>query len=133
MHDLNIVDFYKDTAIALASLYKRFPIKSALYIEDICGPDEPDDFGLHSPRYNACFSAMIWLAEEHYLRFSDTIQQEALDECVLSQEAFLLLSSALPEENTTRAIKLAELLKHGNSEKLNTFMIDLMSVFSFKK
>jgi hypothetical protein len=93
MADLHIDDFYRDVARIFLRLYATFPRKTILYVEDISGPDEPDEFGLHSPRFQACFSAMVWLAEHGYLRFDSTVREEALDQVVLSQKAFLLLSS----------------------------------------
>lgn len=93
MADLHIDDFYKDVATIFLRLYSIFPRKIVLYVEDICGPDEPDEFGLHHPRFEACFSTMVWLAEQGYLRFDVTVRQEALDQVVLSQKAFLLLAS----------------------------------------
>lgn len=91
--DLHIEDFCKDTAKILLALYKRFPQKSTLYVEDISGPDSPDEFGLHSPRFNACFNTMLWLAENNYLSYEQTIKQEALESVVLSHRAFTFLSS----------------------------------------
>ena len=93
MADLHIDDFYKDVATIFLRLYSIFPRKIVLYVEDVCGPDEPDEFGLHHPRFEACFSTMVWLAEHGYLLFDDTVRQEALDQVVLSQKAFLLLAS----------------------------------------
>ena len=93
MADLHIEDFYRDVAKIFLQLYARFPRKSVLYVEDISGPDEPDEFGLHHPRFQACFSAMVWLAEHGYLTFDAPIGQEALDQVVLTRRSFLLLSS----------------------------------------
>jgi hypothetical protein len=93
MADLHIDDFYKDVAKIFLRLYSIFPRKTTLYVEDISGPDEPDEFGLHHPRFEACFSAMVWLAEHGYLIFESNVRQEALDQVVLSQKAFLLLAS----------------------------------------
>ncbi len=93
MADLHIDDFYRDSAMILLRLYSSFPRKTILYVDDVCGPDTPDEFGLHSERHQACFSAMAWLAEAGYLAFSETIREEALDQAVLSQRGFLLLSS----------------------------------------
>lgn len=93
MADLHIDDFYRDVARIFLRLYAVFPKKIVLYVEDISGPDEPDEFGLHHPRFQACFSAMVWLAEHGYLSFEANVRQEALDQVVLSQKAFLLLSS----------------------------------------
>lgn len=93
MADLHIDDFYRDVATIFLRLYAVFPRKSILYVEDVCGPDQPDEFGLHHPRFQAGFSAMVWLAEHGYLNFQETIRAEALDQVVLSQKAFLLLTS----------------------------------------
>jgi len=105
MADLHIEDFYRDTAKILSQLYAVFPRRENLYVDDICGPDAPDEFGLPSPRYQACFSAMLWLGEQGYLRYTTTIRQEALDQAVLTQKSLLLLSSrsTLAEEETSGA------------------------------
>ena len=93
MSDLHIDDFYKDTAKIFARLYSSFPQKIILYVDEIAGEDQPDEFGLHSERFLAGFSAMIWLAEQGYLRFYATIKQQALDQAVLTDKGFLLLSA----------------------------------------
>ena len=93
MADLHINDFYKDVAKVFVRLYNSFPQKIILYVDEISGEDQPDEFGLHSERYLAGFSTMVWLAEQGYLRFDTTIKQEALDQAVLTQKGFLLLSS----------------------------------------
>lgn len=93
MADLHIDDFYRDVATIFLRLYAIFPRKTTLYVEDICGPDQPDEFGLHHPRFQAGFSAVVWLAEHGYLNFQEAIRAEALDQVVLSQKAFLLLTS----------------------------------------
>lgn len=93
MSDLHIDDFCKDIALILNQLYLMFPRKASLFVEDIAGPDEPDEYGLHSARHMACLSAMLWLAEEGYIRFEDTIRQEAVDQVVLGGRMFSLLSA----------------------------------------
>lgn len=97
MADLHVEEFYKDAAIALAQLYGAFPRRINLFVEDIAGPDEPDEFGLHSKRHMACFGALLWLSEEGLLRYVDTIRQEALDQAVLTRDAFIRLSSPAPQ------------------------------------
>ena len=87
MADLHVEEFYKDAAIALVQLYGAFPRRINLFVEDIAGPDEPDEFGLHSKRHMACFGALLWLAEEGLVRYVDTIRQEALDQAVLTRSA----------------------------------------------
>ena len=93
MGDIHIDDFYRDVAKIFIRLYASFPVRSTLYVDDISGPDEPDEFGLHHPRYVACFSAMTWLAQNDYLIFEDTIRCDALDQVVLTRKGFLLLCS----------------------------------------
>ena len=93
MADLHIDDFYRDSALILLHLYSTFPRKTVLYVEDICGPDEPDEFGLPTTRCQACFSSMVWLADQGYIDFDETIREEALDQAVLTQRGFLMLSS----------------------------------------
>jgi hypothetical protein len=93
MADIHIADFHRDCANILVNLYRHFPRKINLYVEDISGRDEPDEFGLPSPRHQSCFSAMIWLAESGYIQYVTTIRQEALDQVCLTHMGFLLLSS----------------------------------------
>jgi hypothetical protein len=97
MADIHVEEFYKDVAIALVQLYGAFPRRINLFVEDIAGPDEPDEFGLHSKRHMACFGALLWLSEEGLLRYIDTIRQEALDQAVLTRDAFIRLSSPAPQ------------------------------------
>ena len=92
MADINIENFYKHVARILTSLYASFPSKQAIYVDEVAGIDEPDEYGLHSPFYTAGFFALIWLAEEDYLRYSDTIRQDGVDQACLTQKAFLRLS-----------------------------------------
>ena len=93
MSDIHIDDFYKDVAKVFLRLYTVFPRKTVLYAEDICGEDQPDEFGLHSERFMAGFSTMVWLGEQGYLKYDAPIKQEALDQAVLTERGFLLLSS----------------------------------------
>ncbi|QSP93590.1 hypothetical protein LPB19_10210 [Marinobacter salinisoli] len=108
MADIHVEEFYKDVAIALVQLYGSFPRRVNVFVEDIAGPDEPDEFGLHSKRHMACFSALLWLEEEGLLRYVDTIRQEALDQAVLTQKAFVRLSSPAPEARLSNADRLPE-------------------------
>ncbi|MEC7377170.1 MAG: hypothetical protein VX421_06125 [Pseudomonadota bacterium] len=97
MADIHVEEFYKDAAIALVQLYGAFPRRINVFVEDIAGPDEPDEFGLHSKRHMACFGALLWLSEEGLIRYVDTIRQEALDQAVLTRDAFIRLSSPAPQ------------------------------------
>ncbi len=138
MADIHIEDFYKDTARILLQLYMLFPRKTSVYVEDIAGPDAPDEFGLHSPRHMACFGAMLWLAEEGHLRYVDTIRQEAIDQAVLTRDTFVTLSSLTndpvlqqrvqPPESAPDAVRadystnvhlLREAVRDGNSSRIS--------------
>lgn len=96
MADIHIADFYKDAARILVQLYNSFPRPITLFVEDIAGPDTPDEFGLHSPRHQACLATMFWLAQAGYLSYETSIRQEALDQATLTQRGFTLLASRLP-------------------------------------
>ena len=100
--DLQIDDFYKDAAGGLLALYQAFPRKIALYVEDLIGREEPDEFGLPSKRHQSCLGALLWLADEGYLRFESTIQFLALDQAVLTEKGFIRLTRAVPD-NAGRA------------------------------
>ena len=61
MADLNLIDFYRDSVLALLHLQMSFPRQVELYVEDLIGPDQTDEFGLHSKRHEACLGALLWL------------------------------------------------------------------------
>ncbi|MFZ6048526.1 hypothetical protein ACFW0H_20650 [Pseudomonas sp. CR3202] len=130
--DLHVDDFYKDCATGLLQLYQAFPRRIALYVEDLIGPSEPDEFGLPSKRHESCLGALLWLADEGYLRFDSSIRFEALDQAVLTEKGFLRLSRALhgaPADAQTLppsvlrvraslAQQLRETLRSADSERL---------------
>ncbi|MEP1216253.1 MAG: hypothetical protein ABJM11_22060 [Marinobacter sp.] len=142
MADIHIEEFYKDAAIALVQLYNAFPRRINVFVEDIAGADEPDEFGLHSKRHMACFGTLLWLAEEGLLRYVDTIRQEALDQAVLTQQAFVRMSSpaspdlqeqevaaggaelppAIREDFSTHIHMLRTALRSGSSAKISRVM-----------
>lgn len=151
MSDIHIDDFYKDSGLILSQLFAFFPRPCAVYVEDIAGPDTPDDFGLHSQRHMAAFSAMLWLATAGYLRYQDTIRQEAVDQAVLTHKGFTLLSALCEDPESTRRIQqwhdekpdelptsvaqerfsninvMRQLLKRGTSGEIRHFMLYLLN------
>lgn len=138
MADIHIDDFYKDAGNILLSLYQSFPRSITLYVEDICGPDQPDEYGVHSTRHSACFSTMIWLADEAYLRYGDTIRQDAVDQACLSQRAFLVLSGRLDapdgrqnryldEQQASVVAALRQALKSRDSAQIRPIMQAIMA------
>lgn len=96
--DLHIDDFHKDVALTLVYLYDCFPRKMEVYIEDISGIDDIDDYGLHSNRHLACMSAIIWLAEEALIRYEALVKQESFGQSVLTKKSYILLSSLIKQE-----------------------------------
>ena len=92
MADINIDNFYRHIAKILSILYTAFPTRSPIYVDDVAGIDEPDEYGLHSPHYTAGFFALIWLADEGFLRYSDTIRQDGIDQAALTNKAFMRLT-----------------------------------------
>ena len=142
MSDINVDDFCKDAARALTALYGTFPRPHTLFVEDIAGADEVDEFGMHSNRHMACFGALLWLAEEGFLRFTDTIRQEALDQAVLTGRAFTLLSTPVPgfqppgaadlppslrAEQQSHVHRLRHALEQRSSAETREAMLSLMS------
>ena len=113
MIDVNIDDFYHDVAVTLLSLYQQFPQKVSLYIEDVCGPDEMDEFGLHSPRYLSCIAALAWLHDEGYIRYLDIIKQDTAEACTLTQKAFVkLVKPQLTDLNASSVDRQQSTLAH---------------------
>lgn len=92
MLDIHLTDFYNDAGRILAWLYNNFPRPVTVWMVDICGPDEQDEYGLHSNRYISCYGTMLWLKEEGFLRYGDVEKQDAFNHCVLTQRGFSLLS-----------------------------------------
>lgn len=133
--DLHIDDFCKDVAKTLMMLYRRFPVKTTLYVEDISGPDDPDEFGLHSPRFEACFNTLLWLKEADYIWFNDTVKQEAVEEATLSHRGFSLIASydthtqtdpTAPPTPLRRVDLLKAAISEGHSEKLKELVLRYM-------
>lgn len=130
--DLQIDDFYKDAAAGLLALYQAFPSKTALYVEDLIGREEPDEFGLPTPRHQSCLGALLWLADEGYIRFDSTIGYDALDQTVLTEKAFMRLTRGVPHAidpaqelppsvrrtRATLAFQLRDALAQRNSERV---------------
>lgn len=109
MADIHIEEFYHDIGAILVSLYNGFPRPAIIYVEDISGPDNADEFGLHSERYLSCFSAMLWLKQHDFIHFTDTIRQEAIDQATLTQKSFLILNARAEISTDIDADQLSEL------------------------
>lgn len=124
MADLHIEEFYQDAAKILLQLYRAFPRRISVFVEDIAGADTPDEFGLHGKRHLACLGTMLWLAEEGLIRYESTISQDAIDQAVLTQQGFETLIR-LSAERIGGALEPASAihciqhrLRHGTSTQL---------------
>lgn len=132
MYDIHIEEFYGDCARIFLQLYLSFPRKSPVYAEDIAGPDTPDEFGIHSPRHQACFGAMLWLESEGYLHFEDTIRQEAIDQASLTALGLRLLNQVsdldqtLNEKSFPQQRPNVEAIRHCMQNATSTQLAKLM-------
>jgi hypothetical protein len=98
MYDIHIEEFFLDCTKILKQIYRAFPKNSNVYVEDISGPDQADEYGLHSDRFQSCFGAMLWLEHEQYIRFESTMRQEAIDQANLSSKGLRLVASICHDE-----------------------------------
>ena len=142
MASLQIDEFNRDASRILVSLFDVFPRPVTVFAEDISGPDEPDEFGLHSKRHQACFAAMLWLAEEGYIRYTDVIGQDAIEQAVLPGTCFTALlkpqdvhiDSALPKsvqiEQQATVYRLRLALEAHNSDQLQAAFLPLLDIMS---
>ncbi|GAA3950275.1 hypothetical protein [Allohahella marinimesophila] len=126
MADLHIEEFHKHCIAVLLQLYTVFPRKATVFVEDIIGPEEKDEFGLNSNLHQSCFGAMIWLADEGYLRYESTIRQEAVDQAVLTQHSFARLAKLVPERGQSVAHVLEQALRHESSTTLSRLCEDYL-------
>ncbi len=128
MIDINIDDFFHDIAVTLLSLYQQFPRKVSLYLEDISGPDDMDEFGLHSNRYLSTIGAVSWLNDEGYIRYSSIVHQESVEDCTLTQMAFVkLIRPTLPSNHMADASSV-EKQQHTLAQQLHGALKDQSSI-----
>ncbi|MEZ5505775.1 MAG: hypothetical protein R3F47_09485 [Gammaproteobacteria bacterium] len=141
MADLNLIDFYKDTALILLSLHRVFPRKMDLFVEDLIGPDQVDEFGMHTKRHEACLGAMLWLADEGYLRYATTIRQEGIDQVVLTSAALVKLGvisnqplthvdlDGVPSFEAQERLTLVEHMRRALASQSSEQLIQVMRTF----
>lgn len=96
LDDLHIVDFCNDVGRIFLLLHRWFPRMQEVYIGDLIGFEEPDEYGLYSKRHESCLSTLIWLKAEGWIRFDSVVRREAVDQCVLTQLSFIHLHRPLP-------------------------------------
>lgn len=127
MNDLNIDDFYRDCARTFDALVRCFPRPIELYVMDIAGEQPKDEFGLPGKRHLTCLAAFLWLADEKYVRFSTTIQQEGIDQVVLTEKALVRLCQPTTAGQPLLIDRLRDSLKESSSTALAATMADFFS------
>ncbi|MEX0584771.1 MAG: hypothetical protein WEB07_03320 [Natronospirillum sp.] len=116
--DIHITDFYHDTGRILISLFRSFPRGNTLWVDDICGPDELDEFGQHSQRHQACLATAVWLQRELYLTYSTQDAMAGFNHCVLTEKGFALLSGWHRKSRTRPIDELDDALLSGSSQRM---------------
>lgn len=124
MFDIHIEEFYHDTFKVFSTLYGAFPKKTNVFVEDIAGADQPDEYGLHSDRFQCCFGSMLWLEQEGFIRFESTLRQEAIDQASLTMKGLTFVSTLC------RDAYLMELGK--NIQPLNTELPGKPTILTLK-
>lgn len=147
MFDIHIEEFFADCTKILHQLYQSFPKKSMVFVEDISGPDQPDEYGVHDDRFLSCFGAMLWLADEGLIQFESTIRQEGIDQATLTSKGLHLMSSISYDDfldelasgirTNTSQLKgkpnietLRHVLQHGTSTQLGLAMQHLLKKYT---
>lgn len=130
--DLQIDHFYQDASRALLILYRVFPRKAPLYVDELIGFQELDQYGLPTPRHQSCLGTLLWLGEEGYLRHDGLLQYEAIDQAVLTEKGFLRLTTRIADHaleaaglppdqlriRCTLARQLHDAIEQGDDEQL---------------
>jgi hypothetical protein len=124
--DIHIEYFIKDVAKVFCVLYESFPIKRALYTDEISGPTQTDEFGLLSKRDEQSIAAMVWLAEEEYIRFLHVIPQEGIESAILTRKAYQLLHNYHDQEQLLNIDCIRLAIKEKDSEKLKKFVHQIL-------
>lgn len=141
MSDIHVDDFFKDAAKTLARLYLSFPRRAVVMVEEIAGPVTTDEFGVPGTRFLSCFGTLLWLAEEGYLRYDETIRMDAIDQAVLTGRCFSVLTmradgevppddglpASVASEQATYIHRIRDALKSGSSARVRATMTDVMA------
>lgn len=120
MLDLHVEDFCQDMVKTLLRLYTAFPAKHTVYVDEIAGPQELDEFGLPSDRHQRCLGAMLWLQQEQLIVVQDVIPQQAIDQASLTLVTYRALTQQhiIDQKPTQFVESFREALAEANSEKI---------------
>lgn len=147
MFDIHIEEFFHDSFKVLNTLYSAFPKKCNVYVEDIAGSDQVDEYGLHSDRFQCCFGSMLWLELEGFIRFESTLRQEAIDQASLTMKGLAMVSTICQNKNINELShsilpidptlpgkpnieSLKHIFRHGTSTQLAIAMQHLLNMYA---
>lgn len=134
--NLNLDDFCKDVARSLQILASVFPRPRDIFVEDVYQAEETDEFGMHSDRYLACFQTLVWLREEGFIRFTQTLRSDAVEQAVLTGRCLALLiqpyslegeSAAIAVEANTLLHRFQHALQDGSSTSVRMLVLDMIA------
>ncbi|MDF1642446.1 hypothetical protein [Thalassolituus oleivorans] len=129
MLDVHIDEFFNDCTVALLMGLQSFPAAKTLFVEDIAGPDDMDEFGLHSARHIAALGALCWLKDEGFVRFGAMDRQESVDNFVLTSKAFSRLLALEPIANQP----VFQILESARMEQDSTRVSFLLRTYLIKE
>lgn len=131
MLDLHIEDFCHDTVKTLLRLYQAFPSKHSVYIDDIAGPMELDEYGLPSDRHQRCLGAMLWLQQEKMILVDDVIPQQAIDQASLTLTCYRALTQQrfIEQKPSQFVDAFRDALAEGSSEKIKRVAHEFLDSF----
>ncbi len=116
--DIHMTDFYNDAGRILINRYRCFPREEPLWVDDICGPHDLDEFGQHSPRHMACLATVLWLTREGYLTYTSQDGQAGFNHCVLTEKSLALLCGWHIDRPQRPIDALEEALLSGSSQDM---------------
>ena len=127
MLDIHITEFYNDSGRIFHRLYSNFPRHITLWVDEISGLDKLDEYGMHSERHLACFSTIIWLKDEGYLRFEDIDKQQAFNHIQLTEKGYLALTGIQQtSREEDRPIDMIRLALHEKSSEIMESAVNLV-------
>lgn len=129
MLDIHITEFYNDTGRIFNRLYAQFPRQITLWTDEICGPDNADEYGMNSERYLAGYATVIWLQDEGYLRFEDIDKKDAFNQCCLTEAGYQALAGIRQmSQQEDRPIDLIRVALHEQSSDQMENAVNLVFV-----
>ena len=128
MFDIHICDFYHDLSQIFTQLHARFPREETLWLDEVCGEDELDEYGMHSKRYMSCFGTVLFLEREGFIRFSSEEGLNGFNHCVLTLKGFQNLNKFKPNTQSPAIDEIRKSIREKSSDAIEEsvkFVIDI--------